>query len=445
MVFMLKRGDLVKIACVGGGPAGLYFALTMKVRDPGHDVTIFERSAAGSPQGWGITLGQDIIDALRVNDAESAAAIESAALRWRDQVVHIRGEQIAGRQAAYSASYIYNISRQALTDILTARALEAGVRIQYEHRVQSLAELPAADLIVAADGASSRLRDISGKFQTEISQGRNRYSWLATDKLFDTFNYLFAKTDAGWIWAYAYAYSSELSTFIVECSQETWAGLFFDAMSMDECAAALEGIFKDNLEGGQVLGRLPDGTSARWLNHRAVSNQEWHDGNVVLIGDSAHTTHFSLGLGTTLAFKDAIGLADNLHGLGPQGDLPAALAAYESQRRADLMRPLTEAHCSAQWFENVPRYAGLKPHQFAALLHARRSPVLPVLPARLAYRLIDATERFGGLHGLRSRLGPVTKVMHGRRRVARRQDDQAARDTPHPAPAGPASGGKGGR
>lgn len=404
-------GDLevgrMRIECVGGGPAGLYFALLMKLRDPGHDITVFERGGANSAYGWGVTLGKDVLDNLRHNDPESAQEIERSGFRWRKQVVCL-----GGKQTAYEGNDVYNVSRQNLVDILAARARGLSVDIRYGREVLSPDQLPDADLIVAADGASSRMRHAAGRFQTDIREGSNKYIWLGTTRAFDCFNYLFTRTDAGWVWAFAYGFAPELSTFIVECSRRTWDGLGLATMPVAESVDLVASLFKAHLDGHRLIGRFPDGTSARWQSYRTVTNQRWHDGNVVLLGDSAHTAHFSIGHGTKLALEDAIALADSL---GQQGDVPLALQVYEGQRRADLVRPLSEAHCSAQWFENLPRYTDLKPEQFAALLQLRRSPLLPVLPLRLSYLLHQATERSAVLEGIRGRLGPVAKIMSGRR------------------------------
>jgi len=407
----------VRIACVGGGPAGLYFSLLMKRRDPGADVTVFERSKANVTYGWGVTYGQTLLEKLYRNDPESAGEIERASLSWRDQVIHFRGERLV-----FAGGDAYNINRQRLLDILATRAAGLGVNIRYDHEVPSAAQLGQADLIVAADGVNSRIRTESGTFHSDIRLGRNKYIWLGTDKVFESFTFLFVQTESGWVWAHAYGVDSSSSTFVVECSGQTWAGLGFDTMSSQAALAVLEGLFQDYLGGHRLVGQVPGGAPAQWLSFRNVSNRRWHDGKVVLAGDSAHTTHFTVGLGTTLAIEDVIVLADSLL---RHGDTESALRSYETQRQAQLERVLSEAACSGQWFENVDRYAGLKPNQFAVLLHARRSPLVRLLPPLLCYQLHQATESITALRELRSRMGPAAKVIYGRRRRAKDSADQA--------------------
>ena len=184
---------------------------------------------------------------------------------------------------------------------------------EYEREIASRAELPEADVIIAADGVNSRIRQEAGDFPTHDVSGSNKYIWLGTDKVFEQFNFLFVPTESGWVWAHTYGIDSVSSTFIVECAPETGLDLGFSVMSTYDALPILEGIFKEHLSGHRLIGNLGDGTEARWLNFRTISNPRWHSGKVVLIGDSAHTAHFAIGMGTTLAIEDAIVLADSLH------------------------------------------------------------------------------------------------------------------------------------
>ncbi len=387
----------MRVACVGGGAAGLYFSLLMKLRDPGCEITVFERNEYGSASGWGVTFGAHLLQEFYRNDPQSAQEINKAAIYWREQVIHVRGEKVP-----YRGSEVYNISRQRMLEILSARAQDLGVRVEYGHEVQCPSELPEADLIVAADGVNSRIRQAAEGFQTHGDPGRNKYIWLGADKAFNEFNFIFVPTDCGWIWAYAYGISAESSTFIVECAPETWAGLGFDAMSIDEALPVLEKLFCDQLAGHRLIGQL-DGGKARWLNFNTLANDSWSSGRVVLIGDSAHTAHFSIGMGTTLAVGDARVLADKLQ----QADLESALRSYEQQRKADLLPVLAEARCSARWFENLPRYIDLKPEQFGALLYARRSALLSQLPPIAACALVQAARSIPVVYRFRRRIGTL--------------------------------------
>jgi 2-polyprenyl-6-methoxyphenol hydroxylase-like FAD-dependent oxidoreductase len=397
----------VRIVCVGGGPAGLYFALLAKRHDHRHDITVFERSKPGSGFGWGVTIDPGFLQKLYSNDPESAGQVEQAACRWRQQYIHINGEQVT-----YDGEGdLYNFNRPDLVDILGARAQQLGVRIEYDHKVQSASQLPEADLIVAADGVNSRIRRENPNFGTDVWLSKDKYIWLGTDKVFDTFAYHFIRTDGGWLWASTYGVGSELSTFVVHTSAETWKALGFDSMPIRDSLSILSELFQDQLEGHRLMGQVGDEANARWLSFQNVSNQRWHVGNIVLAGDAAHTTHFSAGEGTRLAIEDSIALAANVR----HDDLEVTLESYERQRRAEMRQTQNEARLSAQWFENLSRYIDLKPRQFGALVHARRSALLPLLPPRLFYHLDHASREFGIVRQIRRRIGPLAVALHPRR------------------------------
>lgn len=397
----------MRIICVGGGPAGLYFSILMKRLNHGHDITVFERSKVGSGFGWGVTLESSFLKKLDGIDPESAREIEQTAFRWRKQFVYVRGEQVA--YGTYRD--IYNYNRPDLVDVLAARAQRLGVHIEYDHEVLSASQFPDADLIVAADGVNSRLRQENDNFGTDIRSSHDKYIWLGTDKVFDTYSLHFIRTDGGWLWASSYGVASRLSTFVVHTSPETWTALGFDMMPIRDSLAALEELFKDQLEGHHLIGQVGDETNARWLSFRNVSNQRWHDGKVVLAGDSAYTTHFSSGDGTKLAIEDAIALAQNVH---RHDALEVALESYERQRRAEVRHTQSEARLSNQWFENISRYIDLEPRQFAVLVHARRSALLPLLPPRLFYHLDKASREVAILQRIRQRTGPLVTALHDR-------------------------------
>jgi 2-polyprenyl-6-methoxyphenol hydroxylase-like FAD-dependent oxidoreductase len=373
----------VKIACVGAGPASLYFSVLAKLRNPAHDIVISERRSARSDHGWTITSHPRFLLQLYSHDPETARAIEQAAQPCRDLFVDIRGHRVV----LDTGVELYNINLPQLVNILAERAQQLGVHIRYDEEILSVSQLPEANLIVAADGMNSRLRDELGTFGTRIELTHDKYIWLGSDRPTSAFTYYFVETGHGWVWGASYGVGSEPSAFVVHCAPETWAGLGFDVMPIRDSLAALEELFNDQLAGHRLIGQI----EARWRSFRNVSNRRWYDGNVVLLGDSAHTTHFSIGQGTTLAIKDAIILADKLD---CHDSLDAALHGYERQRQHDIKRAQDKARLSAQWFTNITRYIDLEPREFATLLMcARSSRLLPLIPPRLHYLLLRLSER----------------------------------------------------
>jgi 2-polyprenyl-6-methoxyphenol hydroxylase-like FAD-dependent oxidoreductase len=392
---------------VGGGPAGLYAGLLLQLHDPGHDITVFERGSAASAPGWGVTFGADLMSRLYECDLPSARQIDQAAFRWTGQMVNVDG-----KQAQLAAGDGYSIERLQLLDILARRAQSLGVHLEVGREVTSLSRLLEADLIVAADGMNSRIRRQVGGFQTHTSLNANRYLWLGTTKAFGSFGYYFTRTDSGWIWAYAYGINDKLSTFIVECSPKTWTSLGFGTMPPQDSISLLEKLFERPLDSHRLIGQARNGENIQWLNFRTVTNQCWYDDNVVLAGDAAHTTHYSIGWGTKLAIEDAMALAASVC---DHDRLPQALRSYDVQRQAALRQPQGEARCSAQWFENLDRYIDLEPRQFATLLHGRRSPFLPHVPPKLYYQCLRATEEIPILRQFRGSVGPKAKTVLSRR------------------------------
>ncbi|MDQ2881415.1 MAG: FAD-dependent monooxygenase [Actinomycetota bacterium] len=355
----------MKIVCVGGGPAGLYFAISAKLRDPDHDITVIERNPAGVTYGWGVTFSDPLLDSLYRNDPRSARKIFDSPASWGNQKVHVRGDQMA-----HLGGYGFAIGRKHLLDILVQRAIELGVDVQFDREIEDLTELPDADLIVACDGANSRVRRAhDDHFQTDAQVGRNKYIWLGTHRVFDSFMFAFEETAAGWIWFYSYPYNADTTTFIVECSPETWTGLGFDKLGPDESLTLLEEIFAHHLDGHSLMNSMRELGKIPWLNFTRITNTSWHHDNIALMGDAAHTTHFSIGSGTTLAMQDAIGLAGSL---AAHDDLQVALKDYEENRRVEIMGLQSAAVSSTEWFEDVPSYIDQPVSQFAYSLWKRR-------------------------------------------------------------------------
>lgn len=403
----------MKVLCVGGGPAGLY--LSILLADAGHDVTLAERNPAGVTHGWGVG-SSELLEPLAGGDPETARRIAEAVTLWHGQVV----DHPDGR-VAWSDSTGYTIGRHRLLDVLTERAREVGVRVEHSREIDVTTASDGHDLVVAADGVNSRFRERHAEaLGTESRLGRNHYVWLGTTKFFEPFTFGFVRSAAGWLWTHAYGYAPDRSTFIVECPPETWRGLGLDALGAKESLALLEELFATQLEGHPLMvqGRDADTDVVPWLHYRAVRNEHWHVGRVALLGDAAHTTHFSIGSGTRLALEDAVTLADVLarHGGGADG-VPAALAEYESLRRAAIQLAQRDAALSARWLEDVHRYADLGADRFAALFHWRRSPFLAQMPPRAYHRLRTAVEDSQALHAAWRRVNTFRRGRYVQRRI----------------------------
>ena len=305
-----------------------------------------QRNGADTAPGWGVTFSEDLLRELRRSDPELARQIREAVICSAGAGPgDPRRKGCAARRRGLQHEPVWSL------EILTTRARDLGVRVEHGKEVGAPADLADADLIVAADGINSRMRQAES-FNTTETAGRNKHIWLGSDKLFTEFGYLFAPSDKGWLWAYAYAFNDKNSTFIVECTPETWAGLGFGAMSTDEALPILERIFADYLDGHPLVGTLGGGGKARWANFRTISNDQWHSGKVVLAGDSARTANFTIGMGTTLAIGDAIALAESLDG---SACLDAALTRYGKTRQAEIARIPAQARFSERWFENIDR------------------------------------------------------------------------------------------
>ncbi|MCI2417300.1 FAD-dependent monooxygenase [Saccharopolyspora sp. K220] len=353
----------MKIVCIGAGPAGLYFAISAKLRDAGHDVTVIERDPPGATYGWGVVYWDDLLDTLYSNDRESAQRIRAESSLWQEQKIALRTDE-----AAYLTGYGYSVNRAPMLEILASRAAELGVRIEYERAAEDLSEFADADLIVVADGANSRIRQrYSEQFGTIVDEGRNPYIWLGTDRVFDNFTFDFEETPQGWVWFHAYPSSAGVSTFIVECQESTWQALGFDRLSDAEGVRLLERIFARML-GGHTLISQSRGKAASWQRFTQVYNQTWRHDNVILIGDAAHTTHFTIGSGTRLAMVDGIMLAQKLF---EHEDVAGALKSFDEEGHAALRVAQAAARTSMAWFESLDRYTDRNALDFSYALAAR--------------------------------------------------------------------------
>ena len=358
----------MNIVCIGGGPAGLYFAISMKLRDPAHEILVVERNRPGDTFGWGVVFSDQTRDNLRVNDPESAAEILDNFAHWDDIDVHFKGEVITSGGHGFCG-----IGRKRLLNILQARARALGIELRFTTEVESPQPYDDADLIVAADGLNSKLRDLHATaFKPHIDLRCNKFVWLGTRRVFDAFTFIFEETPHGWVWAHAYRFDEETSTFIVECAESTWRGLGLDTPDQDQAIAICEQLFAGHLDGRKLMGNAGHLRGSAWLNFPRVNCETWHHGKIVLMGDAAHTAHFSIGSGTKLALEDAIGLAEALH---REGDRAAALEAYQEARRLEVLKLQSAARNSTEWFENVPRYVGFQPLQFAYSLLTRSQRV----------------------------------------------------------------------
>ncbi len=357
----------MKIACIGGGPAGLYFAISMKLRDPGHEIEVFERNPPGVTWGWGVVFSDQTVENLTANDPKTAEIIASEFAHWDDIDVHIKDEVITS-----SGHGFIGIGRKRLLGILQDRARELGVTLHFEAECDPAdPKWQDYDLVIAADGANSRFRDAhESAFGVDIDVRANKFVWLGTSKVFDAFTFAFEETEHGWIWAHAYPFAPDCSTFIVECSEETWRKFGFDRMSQEESIAACEKLFVRYLDGHRLQSNATHLIgSAAWLNFRRIKCDNWAVGNTILLGDAAHTAHFSIGSGTKLALEDAIKLAEVLNRRGLSRD--AALFEYQAERNLEVLKLQNSARNSTEWFETLHRYLHFEPLQFAYSLLTR--------------------------------------------------------------------------
>ncbi|NKX39403.1 bifunctional salicylyl-CoA 5-hydroxylase/oxidoreductase [Rhodobacteraceae bacterium R_SAG5] len=330
----------------------------MKLRDPGHDVTVIERNRADDTFGWGVVLSDETLDNLAANDATSAQSIRAHFAYWDDVALHFKGT----RQVSSGHGFC-GIGRKQLLILLQERARELGVDLQFETEAKSAEDYRKDyDLVVASDGLNSRTRSLYAEtFKPDVDTRLCNFVWLGTHQTFkDAFTFIFEETEHGWVWAHAYQFDDDTATFIVECTQETFDAFGFGSMSQQESIKVCEGIFKDHLGGHALMTNANHIRGSAWIRFPRVLCEKWSHENVVLMGDAAATAHFSIGSGSKLALESAIALADLLH---EKPDLQSAFEDYEEQRRLEVLRLQSAARNSMEWFERVERYLDLDPVQ----------------------------------------------------------------------------------
>ena len=369
----------MNILCIGGGPAGLYFALLMKLQNPDHHITVVERNRPYDTFGWGVVLSDQTLDNLRAADAISAGDIGKAFNHWDDIEVFFKGRSMRSGGHGFCG-----IGRKHLLNILQARCESLGVNLVFETDVsddQALAQQHAADLVIASDGLNSRIRQrYANTYLPDIDLRNCRFVWLGTHQTFDTFTFAFEQTEHGWFQAHAYQYDAHTSTFIVETPDEVWRAHGLDQCSQEEGIAFCQQLFAKYLGGHALMSNASHlRGSAIWIQFPRVICKNWvhtviqPDGKsvpVVLMGDAAHTAHYSIGSGTKLALEDAIDLA---HAFAAHSDasMHDVLQAYEDRRSVEVLKIQNAARNSTAWFEHVSRYVHMPIEQFTYSLLTR--------------------------------------------------------------------------
>jgi len=343
----------LRIAVLGGGPGGLYFAYLWKTRHPEAQVELFEQNPAGVTWGFGVVFSDSALEFLRADDPDTVDAISPHMERWTNITLNLRGERVEIDGVGFSS-----VGRLALLNLLQARAHAAGVAPRYGTPVESLDQLRGYDLIVAADGLNSLVRrGFEGDFGTSLSYSSNKFAWYGTTRRFETLSQTFVATDRGSFNAHHYRYAPDMSTFLVECDRATWQAYGFADKSIEESQAICEEVFAGVLDGHRLISNR-----SVWRNFPWIWNEHWSHRNMVLLGDALHTAHFSIGSGTRLAIEDAIALAKALEA---EPDVPAGLARYQAERKPIVQKLVRAARTSADWYERFPEHMRLATMDFA--------------------------------------------------------------------------------
>ncbi len=351
----------MRIVCLGGGPAGLYFSILMKKANPASDITVIERNQADSTFGWGIVFSDMTMDGFRADDPQVVAEIERNFHHWDDVDVFFKGRRMVSGGHGFCG-----IGRLKLLQIFQARARELGVKLKFETEFKDPDDYSREyDLVIGADGVNSTSRaKYASHFNPRIDARKCRFIWLGAKKKLNAFTFAFKETPWGWFNLHAYQFNEEWATFIVETPEETWLKAGIDKMDPDQSIAFCEELFADLLGGARLISNARHlRGSAVWLKFNRVLCERWFKDNIVLLGDAAHTAHFTIGSGTKLAMEDARALVKVLN--SNEGDVPSRLARYQSEREIEALKLQSAARNRMTWFEEVDRYVGMEPEQFA--------------------------------------------------------------------------------
>jgi 2-polyprenyl-6-methoxyphenol hydroxylase-like FAD-dependent oxidoreductase len=343
----------VRIAVVGGGPGGLYFAYLWKKRHPKAAIDLFEQNPAGATWGFGVVFSEQALEFLRADDSETVDAITPRMESWKNITLYLRGESVALDGVGFSS-----IGRLEVLTILQQRLGAVGVTPRYDTTITSMDQLTGYDLVVAADGLNSLLRhSFEKEFGASVTHSSNKFAWYGTTKRFETLSQTFVATELGSFNAHHYRYAPDMSTFLVECDPATWQRYGFADKTVEQSQAVCEQVFAATLDGHRLVSN-----KSVWRNFPWIWNERWSHRNIVLIGDALHSAHFSIGSGTRLAIEDAIALTKALEA---EADISDALARYETERKPIVKKLVTAARTSADWYEKFPDHMKLDLMDFA--------------------------------------------------------------------------------